>query len=284
MTCLLTLVDGSAYTPSVCDHAAWAAKRLSLPVELVHALGHREEPAARPDFTGSLDADAQDRLLVELTELDAQKAKLEHQRGRLVLDSAKARLEQAGVAHVAPRLRNGDVLEAIQDLGSKAALIVIGKRGEAADFATLHLGSNLERVVRATSRPVLVASRAFQPVTRFVIAFDGGPSAIKAVEEIARGPLLRDLPGRLLMAGTPAPAARDRLDQAMERLLGAGFAVEAGVEAKPPEEAIAQAMDHDAAGLLIMGAYGHSRIRSLIIGSTTTAMIRSVKAPVLLFR
>ncbi len=37
MTCLLTLVDGSAYTPSVCDHAAWAAggsppRALSSPV------------------------------------------------------------------------------------------------------------------------------------------------------------------------------------------------------------------------------------------------------------
>ena len=36
--------------------------------------------------------------------------------------------------------------------------------------------------------------------------------------------------------------------------------------------------------LLIMGAYGHSRIRQLIIGSTTTSMIRRCKVPVLLFR
>jgi nucleotide-binding universal stress UspA family protein len=34
----------------------------------------------------------------------------------------------------------------------------------------------------------------------------------------------------------------------------------------------------------LMGAYGHSHIRNLIIGSTTTAMIRSCKIPVLLFR
>jgi nucleotide-binding universal stress UspA family protein len=32
--------------------------------------------------------------------------------------------------------------------------------------------------------------------------------------------------------------------------------------------------------MLVMGAYGHSRIRSLIIGSTTTQMIRSCKVPV----
>ncbi len=32
------------------------------------------------------------------------------------------------------------------------------------------------------------------------------------------------------------------------------------------------------------GAYGHSRIRNLIIGSTTTEMIRSCKIPIVLFR
>jgi len=36
--------------------------------------------------------------------------------------------------------------------------------------------------------------------------------------------------------------------------------------------------------LLVMGAYGHSRIRDLIVGSTTTAMIRTGKVPALLFR
>jgi len=33
-----------------------------------------------------------------------------------------------------------------------------------------------------------------------------------------------------------------------------------------------------------MGAYGHSPIRNLIVGSTTTAMIRTVRVPVLLVR
>jgi nucleotide-binding universal stress UspA family protein len=33
-----------------------------------------------------------------------------------------------------------------------------------------------------------------------------------------------------------------------------------------------------------MGAYGHSRIRNLMIGSTTTQMIRSCLVSVLLFR
>lgn len=36
--------------------------------------------------------------------------------------------------------------------------------------------------------------------------------------------------------------------------------------------------------MLIMGAYGHSRIRNLIIGSTTTSLVRSCRLPILMFR
>ena len=36
--------------------------------------------------------------------------------------------------------------------------------------------------------------------------------------------------------------------------------------------------------LLVLGAYGHSRIRQLIVGSTTTALLRLCSVPVLVLR
>jgi nucleotide-binding universal stress UspA family protein len=36
--------------------------------------------------------------------------------------------------------------------------------------------------------------------------------------------------------------------------------------------------------ILVMGAYGHSALRTLIFGSTTTTVLRTVRAPVLLVR
>jgi nucleotide-binding universal stress UspA family protein len=36
--------------------------------------------------------------------------------------------------------------------------------------------------------------------------------------------------------------------------------------------------------LLAMGAYGHSRIRQLIVGSTTTTLLRTSAVPVLILR
>ena len=47
---------------------------------------------------------------------------------------------------------------------------------------------------------------------------------------------------------------------------------------------ILKAVEHDGADLLVMGAFGHSRIRQMIVGSTTSNMIRKTKRPVLLFR
>ena len=50
------------------------------------------------------------------------------------------------------------------------------------------------------------------------------------------------------------------------------------------QNSIAREVETDHYDLLVMGAFGHSRIRNLIIGSTTTEMMRSCKIPILLFR
>lgn len=284
MTNLIALIDGSIYSESVCDHAAWAAGRMQASVQIVHAVGRRDTPSAPANLSGSIGLGARTALLEELAELDAQKAKLSQRRGRVLLEEAQARLEEQGVKAITTTLRNGDVVETAHELEKDAELFVIGKRGEAADFAKLHLGSNLERVVRAIHKPILVASRSFKPVKRFMIAFDGGTSAMKAVDHIARSWLFAGLECRLLMAGADTPEARKKLDDAAALLLAAGYQVHADIEPGAAGAAIARRVAADGIDLLVMGAYGHSRIRSMIIGSTTTEMIRSCLIPVMLFR
>jgi nucleotide-binding universal stress UspA family protein len=50
------------------------------------------------------------------------------------------------------------------------------------------------------------------------------------------------------------------------------------------ETAIADYVEDSAIDLLVLGAYGHSRIRELLIGSTTTELLRSCHVPVFCFR
>jgi len=281
---LIALIDGSIYAQSVCDHAAWVATRGQMSVEVVHVLGRRDTTTVPVNLSGSIGLGARTALLEELVELDAQKAKLAHKRGRIILDEAKASLLEAGVSEVSTRLRNEDIVETVQTFEDGAEIIVIGKRGEAADFASLHLGSNLERVVRASHHPVLVASRAFKPIGRLLIAFDGGASVLKAVDYIAASPLFVGLECRLLCVGSVTEEAGIRLEWAVERLRAAGLSANAEVMQGHADEVIANAAEAGVADLLVMGAYGHSRIRNLIIGSTTTQMIRACKIPVMLFR
>ncbi len=284
MTQLIAVIDGSTYSESVCDHTAWIAKLSGASVALVHVLGRRDVSSEPANLSGSIGLGARTELLEELADLDAQKARLAQKRGRAILEDAKARVEAMGAADVSTRLRHGDMVETVQEFEADARLIVIGKRGEAADFSGGHLGSNLERVVRSTHKLVLVASRGFKPIKRVLVAFDGGASAVKAVNFMATSPVFAGLAIHLLAVGD----ARTALSRDVE---GAGALLrEAGVEAThetlpgQAEMVIATKVETDHYDLLVMGAYGHSRIRSLIIGSTTTQMLRSCKIPVLLFR
>ena len=241
-------------------------------------------PSAPADLSGNLKLGARTALLKELADLDEQKNKLELKRGRLLLEEAKTGLEDAGLANVGTKLRHGDLIESIAEFENDADLIVVGKRGEAADFAKMHLGSNLERVVRAAKKPVLVASRAFKPINKFLIAFDGGESVMKAVRHIASGKLFTGLPCVLLSVGKPTDTMQEKLDEAAAILRKAGYSVDAGFASGEPEDVIKDKIETDKIDLLVMGAYGHSRIRNLIIGSTTTEMVRSCQVPVMMFR
>lgn len=274
---IIALVDGSLYAHSVCELAGWAGARLGAEVEALHVLGRREGGAQ--DLSGAIRLGARSALLEELADLDVQRAKLITHRGRAILEDAKAVLTAAG-ATASTRLRHGNLLE---EMGEGFDLIVVGKRGEAADFAKGHLGSNLERIVRAAKVPVLVAARVFVPVTRVLVAYDGGPSAMRALDHIAQSPLYTALEVTVVSVGE-GPAIASGLAQAQARLRTAGVGAQVKQLAGQPETALGKLVETEGYHMLVMGAYGHSRIRSLIIGSTTTEMVRSCKVPVMLVR
>ena len=155
----------------------------------------------------------------ELAELDAQRARLIGHRGRAILEDAHSLLEKAGVADVATRLRHGDIVEAVADVEGDARVILIGKRGEAADFARGHLGSNLERIVRASHKPVFVASRGFRPIHKVLVAYDGGASVMRAVDHIARSPLFKGLAIHVVTVGSATPEVTKDLGADMQKIV-----------------------------------------------------------------
>lgn len=281
MTSLLACIDGSIYSQSVADHAAWAAERLGASVTLMRVIGRRE-PSSE-DRSGRIIAGARRQLLEQLATLDAERAKLAMQEARLSLDELITGLDERGLT-AETVLRHGDLLKALADCEDAADMLVMGKRGEAADFAKMHLGSNLERVLRGVQLPVLVASRAFKPIEKFMIAFDGRTSALKAVDAASRSPVFAGLSGIIATAGEPNVALQAKLEAAAAQLKAGGLQVETRVLSQSPGVALPAAVAEEGVDLLVMGAFGHSRLRSLVIGSTTAEVIRGSLIPVLVYR
>ncbi|GAB4269495.1 MAG: universal stress protein [Pararhodobacter sp.] len=253
---IIAFVDGSAYAASVCEHAAWIAGRTRAPVEVLHVLGRREA-SDRHDLSGAVGLGARSALLQELADLDARRARLVARRGRAILEDAQDILTKAGVTEVTTRLRHGDIVETVSEVEDSAAMILIGKRGEAADFAKGHLGSNLERIVRASHKPVFVAARAFSRPERVLVAHDGGPSAMKAVDHIARDPLFAGLDIHVVSVGADTPETRNRLERARAILTAGGRAATTEIVAGQPDIALSALVESRGIGLLVMGAYGH---------------------------
>ena len=281
---MLAFIDGSIYSDSVCDHVIWAAAGDQSDVSLFNVIEVTSDIDVPSNFSGSLGAEAKNKLLSELSELDQKRAKLAQKKGRLVLELSRERLIQGGLRKVETHLRTGDFVTTVTEYQDNSDLIIMGKRGEAADFAKLHLGSNLERLIRSTNKPVLVAARSFKPIKKILVAFDGGRSSYGAIDYIASNKPYSELKCLIVIVGEEGSRGYTQAIHA-ENLLKKGavdytFFHERG----EPEKVISDYVEKHGVDLLVMGAYGHSRIRNLIIGSTTTQMIRSCLVPVLLFR
>ncbi len=280
---VLACLDSSAYAAPVCDLAAWAARRLALPIELLHVVQHKDVVAARHDLSGAIGLGVKGDLLEELTRLDEAESRLEVERGRLLLAAAEDRLRSGGVTDLETVHRHGGIVETILEREKAARIIVIGKRGASHAFATEHVGSKVERVVRASTKPILVATREAEIPRAIVLAYDGSPAAMRALERCANSPLLRDLPVEVVTVGADDESRR-KLVAAAAKELGADREVRTAVVQGRAEEAIPAVTAAIPGALLMMGAYGHSPLRALIVGSTTTAMIRTMHTPVLLVR
>lgn len=280
---ILACIDSSAYAAPVCDLAAWAARRLERPVDLLHVVQRKGAVAERHDLSGAIGLGVKGDLLEELTRLDEADARLQVERGRALLAAAEKRLEAAGVAGIDVLHRHGGIVETILEREADARVVVIGKRGAGHEFATDHIGSKIERVVRASSKPILIASRAVEAPRSVVLAWDGSPAARRALERCANSPLFAGVPVHVVTAGADDSRHRELVEEAA-RQLGPERDVLTTLEAGSPENLIPAVIGATPGAILVMGAYGHSPLRTLIVGSTTTSMIRTVRVPILLTR
>lgn len=275
-------VEGQANAGAVVDCALWSTRRLDVPLVFVHVMAPAPTPGPASDWGTAAGLAPQEDPLEDLATLDERQARQEEELGRRLLDAACERTAAAGFMRHESLLRHGDLPAVAQDLEGDARLFVLAQHASEGAISGGHWEQLLERLVRAVHRPVLVVpGRSFVPPERLVLAFDGSPTAQRAVEGVAASPLLQGLPVVVAMATADRHAKQDSLAAACERLRAAGFDVCGEMHPGVPQDVLPRVLSSHAASLLVMGAYGHSRIRQLLLGSTTVTLLRSSKVPVL---
>lgn len=283
---ILLCTDGSTFAQSIYQYGAWFANQFGASIDVLYVSDTRGQVNANANLSGSIGLGAAETLLKKLVEVEHQRAKISHQRAKLILQDAEQVLARHSVKSVHLIHKTGFLVDYFDQLEANADLIVLGKRGESAKFASGHLGANVDRIVRSSSKPCLVTPQQFTPVERLLVAYDGSPTGKRLLMFLAHSPCFRNLEIHLLMA------AKSESDLSPSRWLADAQPILQEANIQPivsmpvgePEKAISHYIEQHHISLLFMGAYGHRRIRHLVIGSTTVQLLRSSQIPVLLFR
>ncbi len=281
---VLACVDRSRFAEYVADYAAWAARRLSAPLELLHILDRHPETASSNDHSGAIGIDAQEHLLSALSDEDESRSKAARERGRIFLNRLRERAAAAGVDSPDVRQRHGNLAETLTEQEREVRLFVLGRRDESAEHTQRDFGRSFERVVRSLHKPILTITEGFAEPHRAMIAFDGGIVTRRGVEMVAASPLFKGFPIHLLMSGKESRDAPRQIEWARKTLQAAGFDAPTSLIPGDAESVIAKAVRDQDISILIMGAYSHSPLRSLFLGSKTSDLLRSARIPTLLLR
>ncbi|RBP34076.1 nucleotide-binding universal stress UspA family protein [Marinobacter pelagius] len=280
---VVACIDGSRAAPAVCDYAAWAGRHMDAPLLLLHVLDQERYPA-EPDLAGSIGLGSREHLLDELADLDRKRAKLALEHGHHLLDEAEQRVKEAGITDVTKRQRHDELTESLLALENQTRLLVMGLHGESSSDRDIHIGSQLETVIRSVHRPILLVPDEYTEPRSAMLAFDGSATAFKGVELLAGSPVLKGMPLHLVMVGPDTSDRWEQLKKAESMLSGLESEITLAIRAGDVEPALHQYQEEHDIDILVMGAYGHSRIRQFLVGSTTTTMLKTAQKPLVILR
>ncbi len=205
------------------------------------------------------------------------------ERAKIILDAFEKTCKEKGL-DCKTRQCTGIIPNIIAEEGKKVDIIIMAQRGEHAQWSSGLLGSTTESVVRKSPRPVMVTPQQFHPFSAVLAPYDGSSEANKALKIACEFVFSMKLPLRVLVVSNSEDKGNEFTREA-EEFIGP-YKLDAKVEWVKGEahDEILNYAEQNAIDLIVMGAFGHSRVRELILGGTTAYIVRKSLVPVLLYR
>jgi len=274
---MLVAVDGSEHAHAATDGAIWLATRLRATLIGLHITDIVSiEGSFFHDVSGSLGFEP-------YLDFSSKMQQALEARGRAIVDDFAARCQHRGV-RAETTVAMGIVANQICNHARTADLVVMGHRGVNARFSTGLLGSTAESVTRKSPRPVLMVGRPFDEISKPLLAYDGSERASAALHGAAELCVSLDLPLTVIHVNRDRVAGALVLDEATRYLAAYNLQVSCELASGSPHEIIVDRLRARDFDLLFIGAFGHSRIIEMVLGSTTEFVLRNSPKPVFLSR
>lgn len=280
---IITCIDGSTTTSSVTDAGVWAANKLNKTLFFLHTLEKTQQHGA-DNYTGAIGLGARSSLLAEITKLDEKRNKVALKLGEQLLESAVSSAQAKGISNTETLQRHGDIVDTIMTLEHDARLIITGRRGKEHKDDFTALGSHIETLLRKTNVSVLIVPDTFIAPTSFMIAYDGRESADRALQRVIDGGLLQDLDCHLVSVNNKDTLLKEKFEAAANKLKNEGIKVTAAFLDGAINETLISYQVNNNIDFMVMGAFGHSKIRQFFVGSNTMDVLERAKVPLIILR
>jgi nucleotide-binding universal stress UspA family protein len=205
------------------------------------------------------------------------------ERGSLILEDLKKYCLEKSIDPKIKRL-TGIIPNIITEEAKKVDLVVIAQRGEHEKWSTGLLGSTTESVVRKSPRPVLVTPNEFREFKKVIIAYDGGVESNKALKMACEILLNLSCSLEVVFVTNDEEKSKELADEVTEFVGPYHMDIKIKHLKGEPAKTILTYAEQNNIDLIVMGAFGHSRIHDLILGGTTAYIIRKSTIPILLNR
>jgi nucleotide-binding universal stress UspA family protein len=280
----LAPLTGGARDANVLASAFAAARPFNAHVV---ALFVRPDPSEAMPFFGEGVSGSMVQEIVDVAKEAADKASVD---ARASLEAA-AKIAQVEVL-AKPERRGGPSASFLEARGNFADRVTLASRiADVVVFGPLQEGDRpglteaFESVLLQSGRPVLLAAHAAPKsfAERIAVSWDGSIASAHALTA-AMPYIARAKNTELLMVQRPGeePIASD---EAREYLMLHGFsATERMIEAsaKPIGQALLDGAAEGGADMLVLGGYGHSRLRQLFAGGVTKHVVSHAEIPLFL--
>jgi nucleotide-binding universal stress UspA family protein len=276
---ILIPTDGSDYGKTAIAYGIFIARKLDAQLTGLHVVDVRlMQGPVFTDISGSIGLPPYQELLPVIE--SGLEAKAES-----ILTEFREQCEAAGI-HPETKKVVGVIDETIVEEGRRCCdWVLLAQRGEHFHIGSgAILGSTAQAVVRHSGKPVLVTPEHFREIKTMALAYDGSAPAENALKLAAELSQRAGWPLSIVII-TDDQALGAKQSQAAKDFLAA-LAIDSTVIVRKGAEdkELLQYIREGSVDLLVMGAYGHNRLRELFLGSTTSSVIRKSTIPVLLTR